>query len=116
MLISHLCNVQLSLGFVLAEDKLSAKENLSKLFYECKGYVVATCQRNIWSDKVDDLCQVGFYCTHMPRARLFHLVHVIVYKGNLGFFVCKKTELGSLSLKRVLFPLIICLLAHQSDR
>ncbi|KAB2086234.1 hypothetical protein ES319_A04G015400v1 [Gossypium barbadense] len=48
----------LSLGFVLAEDKLSANENLSKLFHECKDYVVATCQRNTWNDKVDDLCQV----------------------------------------------------------
>ncbi|KAK8490603.1 hypothetical protein V6N13_134102 [Hibiscus sabdariffa] len=48
----------IGLGFLLAEDKLSANENLSKLFYECKGYVVATCQRNDWNNKLDELCQV----------------------------------------------------------
>ncbi|KAE8723538.1 putative pentatricopeptide repeat-containing protein [Hibiscus syriacus] len=57
----------LGLGFVLAEDKLSADENLSKLFYELKDYVVATCQRNVWNDKLDELCQVGFHFTRMPR-------------------------------------------------
>ena len=59
MLISHFCNVQLGLGFVLAEDKLSGNDNLSKLFYECKDYIVATCQKSVWNDKMDDLCQVG---------------------------------------------------------
>ncbi|XP_039058785.1 rab3 GTPase-activating protein catalytic subunit-like isoform X2 [Hibiscus syriacus] len=48
----------LSLGFTLAEEKLSGNENLSKLFYECKDYVVATCQKSFWNDKMDDLCQV----------------------------------------------------------
>ncbi|KAG4161638.1 hypothetical protein ERO13_D01G068300v2 [Gossypium hirsutum] len=48
----------LSLGFALAEEKVSADENLSKLFYECKDYVVSTCQRSLWDDKMDDLCQV----------------------------------------------------------
>ncbi|KAL4271982.1 hypothetical protein GQ457_13G002130 [Hibiscus cannabinus] len=48
----------LSLGFTLAEETLSADENLSKLFYECKDYVVATCQKSVWNDKMDDLCQV----------------------------------------------------------
>ncbi|KAK8643955.1 hypothetical protein V6N13_013232 [Hibiscus sabdariffa] len=48
----------IGLGFLLAEDKLSANENLSKLFYECKGYVVATCQRTDWNNKLDELCQV----------------------------------------------------------
>lgn len=58
MLTSHPCTFQLSLGFALAEEKVSADENLSKLFYECKDYVVATCQRSVWDDKMDDLCQV----------------------------------------------------------
>ncbi|KAE8726875.1 hypothetical protein F3Y22_tig00005974pilonHSYRG00325 [Hibiscus syriacus] len=40
----------LGLGFVSAEDKLPADENLSKLFYKCQGFVVATCQRNVWND------------------------------------------------------------------
>ncbi|OMP04374.1 Rab3 GTPase-activating protein catalytic subunit [Corchorus olitorius] len=48
----------LGLGFLLAEDKLSANENLSKLFYECKDYVFATCQRSVWDDKLDEICQV----------------------------------------------------------
>ncbi|XP_022716879.1 rab3 GTPase-activating protein catalytic subunit isoform X2 [Durio zibethinus] len=48
----------LGLGFVLAEDKLSANDNLSKLFYECKDYILATCQKSVWNDKLDDLCQV----------------------------------------------------------
>ena len=44
----------------MAESMLSTNNNLSKLFYECKDYVVATCQGRFWSEKVDDLCQVGF--------------------------------------------------------
>ena len=42
----------------MAEAKLAKNNNLSSLFYECKGYVVATCQRSSWSNKVDDICQV----------------------------------------------------------
>lgn len=49
----------LGLGFVIAEATLSTDCNLSKLFYECKDYIVVTCQgNNNWSEKVDDLCQV----------------------------------------------------------
>ncbi|KAL5735896.1 hypothetical protein ACOSP7_030357 [Xanthoceras sorbifolium] len=48
----------LASGFVLAEARLSAKDNLSKLFYECKDYVFVTCQGSAWTDKVDDICQV----------------------------------------------------------
>ncbi|XP_031738769.1 uncharacterized protein LOC101202869 isoform X4 [Cucumis sativus] len=48
----------LGLGFIVAEAKLANNNNLSKLFYDCKGYVVATCQNSSWSNKVDDLCQV----------------------------------------------------------
>ncbi|XVE50682.1 hypothetical protein DITRI_Ditri01bG0182900 [Diplodiscus trichospermus] len=48
----------LGLGFVLAEEKLSTDDNLSKLFYECKDYIVVTCQKTLWNDKMDDLCQV----------------------------------------------------------
>lgn len=43
----------------MAEAKLAKDNNLSKLFYECKDYVVATCQGSFWSNKVDDICQVG---------------------------------------------------------
>ncbi|XP_023521287.1 rab3 GTPase-activating protein catalytic subunit-like isoform X1 [Cucurbita pepo subsp. pepo] len=48
----------LGLGFVMAEAKLAEDNNLSKLFYECKDYVVATCQGSSWNNKVDDICQV----------------------------------------------------------
>ncbi|KAL9346296.1 hypothetical protein Peur_061149 [Populus x canadensis] len=48
----------LGLGFVMAEAKLSCNNDLLKIFMECKDYVVVTCQGKIWSDKMDDLCQV----------------------------------------------------------
>ncbi|KAF9672709.1 hypothetical protein SADUNF_Sadunf11G0072700 [Salix dunnii] len=48
----------LGLGFVMAEAKLSCNNDLLKIFLECKDYIVVTCQGNIWSDKMDDLCQV----------------------------------------------------------
>lgn len=55
-----LCNIQLGLGFVIAEASLSTDSELSKLFYECKDYATATCQSSTWSEKLDDLCQVTF--------------------------------------------------------
>lgn len=48
----------LGLGFVIAESKLSTDDNAAKLFYECKDYVVASCQGEAWMEKMDDLCQV----------------------------------------------------------
>ncbi|XP_055824066.1 uncharacterized protein LOC129892512 [Solanum dulcamara] len=45
-------------GFVTAEATLSNNSNLSKLFSDCKEYVIVTCQRSNWVDKVDELCQV----------------------------------------------------------
>uniref|UniRef100_A0A6N2LX30 Rab3GAP catalytic subunit conserved domain-containing protein n=1 Tax=Salix viminalis TaxID=40686 RepID=A0A6N2LX30_SALVM len=48
----------LGLGFVMAEAKLSCNNDLLKIFLECKDYIAVTCQGNIWSDKMDDLCQV----------------------------------------------------------
>ncbi|XP_062169970.1 uncharacterized protein LOC133875757 isoform X1 [Alnus glutinosa] len=48
----------LGLGFVIAEATLSTNNSLSKLFYECKDYVVVTCQSSTRSEKLDDLCQV----------------------------------------------------------
>ncbi|KAG5546548.1 hypothetical protein RHGRI_018655 [Rhododendron griersonianum] len=45
-------------GFVIAEEKLSPDSNLSKLFLECKDYIIATCQGITWTEKVDDICQV----------------------------------------------------------
>ncbi|CAN1339835.1 Rab3 GTPase-activating protein catalytic subunit [Linum perenne] len=48
----------LGLGTLMAEAKLSSNDDLSKLFYECKEYIVVTCQGKSWIEKVDDLCQV----------------------------------------------------------
>lgn len=48
----------LGLGFVIAEGVISPNSNLSKLFFECKDYVIAACQGGSWIDNVDDLCQV----------------------------------------------------------
>ncbi|KAJ8532558.1 hypothetical protein K7X08_012481 [Anisodus acutangulus] len=45
-------------GFVTAEATLSNNSNLSKLFCDCKEYVIVTCQRSNWFEKVDELCQV----------------------------------------------------------
>ncbi|XP_008226869.2 PREDICTED: rab3 GTPase-activating protein catalytic subunit [Prunus mume] len=48
----------LGLGFVIAEAKLSSSSDFSKLFYECKEYVVSTCQSSTRTEKIDELCQV----------------------------------------------------------
>ncbi|KAL6205479.1 hypothetical protein ACLB2K_022738 [Fragaria x ananassa] len=48
----------LGLGFLIAETKLSDNSDFSKLFYECKDFVVSTCQGKMWTEKVDELCQV----------------------------------------------------------
>ncbi|XP_010244490.1 PREDICTED: uncharacterized protein LOC104588309 isoform X2 [Nelumbo nucifera] len=45
-------------GFVISEATLSTNNHFSKLFYECKDYMVAMCQGEIWSENLDDLCQV----------------------------------------------------------
>ncbi|CAI9088363.1 OLC1v1022671C1 [Oldenlandia corymbosa var. corymbosa] len=45
-------------GFVIAEAVLSTNIDLSKLFRECKDYIVVTCQSETWLEKVDELCQV----------------------------------------------------------
>ncbi|XP_057486416.1 uncharacterized protein LOC130772543 isoform X1 [Actinidia eriantha] len=45
-------------GFVIADEKLSEESSLSKLFSECKEYIIAACQGRTWTEKVDDICQV----------------------------------------------------------
>ncbi|KAK9151705.1 hypothetical protein Syun_010014 [Stephania yunnanensis] len=45
-------------GLAIAEGILPMNDSLIKLFYECKEYVIATCQGDSWIDNVDDLCQV----------------------------------------------------------
>ncbi|XP_038987771.1 rab3 GTPase-activating protein catalytic subunit-like isoform X2 [Phoenix dactylifera] len=51
--ISVLCT-----GFLIAEAALPMDHNLSKLFYECKDYVIATFQSGMLNEKLDDLCKV----------------------------------------------------------
>lgn len=57
--------VQVALGFVMAEPVVATNDDLSKLFFECKDYVVATCQGDAWTDKLDDLCQVRTIINYM---------------------------------------------------
>lgn len=45
-------------GFLIAEAALPVDNNLSKLFYECKDYVIATHQSSMSNEKLDDLCKV----------------------------------------------------------
>ncbi|KAF3535635.1 hypothetical protein F2Q69_00019548 [Brassica cretica] len=49
---------QVALGFVMVEPVVATNEDLTKLFFECKEYVVAICQGGACTDKLDDLCQV----------------------------------------------------------
>lgn len=42
----------------MLEPVIATNDDLSKLFFECKDYVVAICQGGALSDKLDDLCQV----------------------------------------------------------
>ncbi|GAB2230516.1 hypothetical protein Drorol1_Dr00014785 [Drosera rotundifolia] len=48
----------LGLGFFVAESVVPKDDNMSKLFSECKDYVVTTCQGASWSEKLDDIGQV----------------------------------------------------------
>lgn len=38
---------------------LSSNSDFSKLFYDCKEYIIVACQNNKLNEKVDDLVQVG---------------------------------------------------------
>ncbi|KAK9155674.1 hypothetical protein Sjap_003154 [Stephania japonica] len=57
-------------GLAVAEDILPMNDSLIKLFYECKEFVIATCQGDSWIDNVDDLCQI----------KSFVYEHLLVYK------------------------------------
>ncbi|KAL1347727.1 uncharacterized protein [Arachis hypogaea] len=48
----------LGLGIANAERMLSSNGDFSKLFYECKEYIVSTCQSSKLSEHIDDLVQV----------------------------------------------------------
>lgn len=58
LLMSCVLILQLGSGFVIAETSLATNSSLSKLFFECKDYIIAACQGKIWVEKIDDICQV----------------------------------------------------------
>ncbi|KAL0911373.1 hypothetical protein M5K25_019509 [Dendrobium thyrsiflorum] len=53
LFMSMLCS-----AFTIAEASISPDSNLSKIFYECKDWVITTCQNGISSDNIGDLCKV----------------------------------------------------------
>nr|AMK48037.1 putative rab3 gtpase-activating protein catalytic subunit [Lupinus angustifolius] len=75
----------LGLGFTIAEPMLSGNNDLSKLFYECKEYVVATCQSNRWCEKVHDLVKV------------YETVETILLNPEESLNMIKQTEEPSMS-------------------
>lgn len=51
-------NIQLGLGFIIAEPVLSGNVNFSKMFNGYKEYVAATCQSSRFNEEVDELVKV----------------------------------------------------------
>ncbi|GAA0148544.1 GTPase-activating protein [Lithospermum erythrorhizon] len=45
-------------GFVVADAALSTNSSLSKIFHECRNYILGTCNGNNWTEKIEDICQV----------------------------------------------------------
>eukprot|EP00268_Persea_americana_P002226 TRINITY_DN10666_c0_g2_i2.p1 TRINITY_DN10666_c0_g2~~TRINITY_DN10666_c0_g2_i2.p1 ORF type:complete len:634 (+),score=119.03 TRINITY_DN10666_c0_g2_i2:150-2051(+) len=48
----------LSSGFIVAEATVCNDIMFSNLFYDCKGFVISTCQGDLCNASIDDLCQV----------------------------------------------------------
>ncbi|KAF0908810.1 hypothetical protein E2562_028612 [Oryza meyeriana var. granulata] len=57
-LFEQLLAVILSVCFVAAESVLPAGSNLSKLFYDCKDYIIGTYQDDMSKEKLDEICKV----------------------------------------------------------
>ncbi|XP_015647492.1 uncharacterized protein [Oryza sativa Japonica Group] len=57
-LFEQLLAVILSVCFVAAELVLPAGSNLSKLFYDCKDYILSIYQDDISKEKLDEICKV----------------------------------------------------------
>ncbi|XP_004957825.1 rab3 GTPase-activating protein catalytic subunit isoform X2 [Setaria italica] len=57
-LFEQLLAVTLSVCFVAAELVLTADSNLSKLFYDCKDYIIGIYQDDMSKDKLDEICKV----------------------------------------------------------
>lgn len=63
----------------MVEPVVATNEDLTKLFFECKEYVVAICQGGACTDKLDDLCQVNL--VQMP-GNLIILIDLKEYFDN----------------------------------
>lgn len=48
----------LSSAFAIAEASISPDSHVSKIFYECKDWAIATCQNGISSESIGDICKV----------------------------------------------------------
>lgn len=57
-LFQQLLSVILSVCFVAAESVLPADSNLSKLFYDCKDYIIGIYQDDMSKEKLDEICKV----------------------------------------------------------
>ncbi|WVZ66058.1 hypothetical protein U9M48_015332 [Paspalum notatum var. saurae] len=57
-LFEQLLAVILSVSFVASESVLAADGNLSKLFHDCKDYIIGIYQDDMSKDKLDEICKV----------------------------------------------------------
>ncbi|KAK3127141.1 hypothetical protein QOZ80_7AG0568850 [Eleusine coracana subsp. coracana] len=57
-LFEQLLAVILSVCFVAAESVVPVDNNLSKLFYECKDYIIGVYQDDMSKEKLDEICKV----------------------------------------------------------
>ncbi|KAK1680307.1 hypothetical protein QYE76_041155 [Lolium multiflorum] len=57
-LFQQLLSVILSVCFLAAESVLPANSNLSKLFYDCKDYIIGIYQDDMSKEKLDEICKV----------------------------------------------------------
>ncbi|XP_066390857.1 uncharacterized protein [Miscanthus floridulus] len=71
-LFEQLLGVILSVCFVAAELVLAADSNLSKLFYDCKDYIIGIYHDDMSKDELDEICKVyetmGAIVTHPEEA------------------------------------------------
>ncbi|RDX97105.1 Rab3 GTPase-activating protein catalytic subunit, partial [Mucuna pruriens] len=70
----------LGLGFAIAETMLSGDVDISKLFNDCKEYIVTTCQGNRFNEKVDELVQ------------MYELVETMLLNPDEALKMMKHTE------------------------
>lgn len=69
-LLIAICEYQLSVCFVAAESVLAADSNLSKLFYDCKDYIIGICHDAMSKDELDEICKV--FCFYLSIQKLWY--------------------------------------------